>query len=322
MGDARLIEVDFDKCQRLARILASAAIPADREDLPVHGPEGAEVGNYYLLLVAICHQTQTLEGFVDDRHCRGWDYLSQKLSQAARQDREALNPNRWLSVSGESLRILFEDERHGQTLSDPEGRAELIRDLGAVMQRQGWKRLDDLYELARRRIATGSPTLLELLANFQAYSDPVRKKSLFLLGLMANTGQWSYVDEEELGPPVDYHEVRGHLRVGTVIIRDPALRNKLLRGEAVSETEDVAIRQAVYDAIVYLSRLPDMPAPMARHYLFWNVFRSVCRRENPYCRAGPPDCGLPERYRHLLRLAGAFSNRRMSMKPGSDTPAA
>jgi hypothetical protein len=110
------------------------------------------------------------------------------------------------------------------------------------------------------------------------------------------------VDNDRLGPPVDYHEVRGHLRMGTVIVTDPALREKLLKEIPVTQAEDVAIRQAVYDAIMLLSELTELHNPSRLHYLFWNVFRSCCVQEAPYCTTSCPT--LPERYRHLMAFGG------------------
>ena len=98
-------------------------------------------------------------------------------------------------------------------MSDPDRRTALVQDLGRVMIQSGWGWIEEAYRLCEGRVASGEPNLFGLLARFAAYRDPVRKKSSFFLALMRNTGLWSYVDDAELGPPVDYHEVRGHLRV-------------------------------------------------------------------------------------------------------------
>ena len=116
---------------------------------------------------------------------------------------------------------------------------------------------------------------------------------------MRNTGLWHYIDEEQLGPPVDYHEVRGHLRLGAVTVNDESLRQKLLNSLPVTPDEDIAIRQSVHDAIMLLSELTGLRNPSQLHYLFWNVFRSCCSRESPHCYRCPPNCALPERYTHL-----------------------
>jgi len=295
------VVVNIEACRRLAGLLSSQTIPPAREDsaLPWMSPE--EVGNFYLLLVAICYQTSPrdrppLEGYVEGLHLRGWDYLSAKLEAAARNDLTILSPGFWARITPEGVQQLFRDCTLGDRLSDPTGRARIIRDLGRKMLRQSWDFAAQMYDASGGRIATGNTNLLSLLAQFRAYDDPVRKKSFFFLELMQNAGLWKYVDPGDLGAPVDYHEVRGHLRIGTVEIRDPDLHAKLLAGNEVSADQDVCIRRAVHEALMLVSEYSGLRNRGQLHYLFWNVFRSCCTRENPHCISCPPTCSLPARY--------------------------
>jgi len=296
------IQVDVAACQRLARLLTSQTIPKDEEDSTLPNLSRDEAGNFYLILVAICHQTSPrgrppLEGTVGGVHRRGWDYLTAKLEAAACTDRALLKPSRWARMNVGEFVGIFRDAHLGDRLSEPDRRTALVQNLGLVMVEHHWRWFEDLYGLSGGRVATGQPNLFELLAKFAAYRDPVRKKSSFLLALMRNSGLWSYVDDAELGPPVDYHEVRGHLRIGTVTVNDPSLQQKLLNGEPVTAEEDVEIRGAVYDAIMLLSELTGLRNPSQLHYLFWNVFRTHCRRDDPLCFQEAPR--LPKRYQHL-----------------------
>lgn len=302
MVDKVLVRLNYDRCDAVASILGETTIPIDAEDANVDGFEREEITNYYFILVAICHQTQSLIGSVKGKAYQGWDYLSRKLLFEASRDRGLLKPTVWKTVCPASLEKLFYDPNSGSTLSDLNRRSELIRDLGNVMCREQWSSADKLYELAQCRAATGNPNLLGLLVRFRAYQDPVKKKSIFLLGLLANSGVWSYSDAESLGPPVDYHEVRGHLRIGTIEIQDEALREKILTSTPVSESEDVVIRRAVSAAIEYIASKSGRVTSIRLHYLFWNIFRNVCLREKPHCRECPSDCGLPDRYIHLLTI--------------------
>lgn len=298
------VEVDSVVCHRLAQFLREREIPIDREESALPGIPPDAIGNFYLLLVTICHQTtprgrEPLEGHVGGQYLRGWDYLLARLEQAVADDLDLVNPRRWTKLTESDVRNVFRDPQLGERLTDPGLRAELIRNLGEVMSANGWLRADDLYELSRHRIAIGHPNLLEILATFRAYADPVRKKSLFFLALMRNSKKWTYEDDEMLGSPVDYHEVRGHLRMGTVKVNDASLRKRLLNNTPVSEREDIAIRRAVYDAIMLLSELSGLRNPSQLHYLFWNTFRSICTREDPQCLEIHQDCSLPDRYMPL-----------------------
>jgi hypothetical protein len=293
------VVVDQLACQRVASILARAGIPEDREDVRL-SLSSDQVGNFYLGLVAICHQTQTLRGRVAGVSARGWDYLQARWLEAAQRDARLLTPESWASLSADALARAFADPEAGNTLTAVERRVGLLNDLGRGMLRGGSGSLGDLYELSGTRIATRTPNLVSLLGAFRAYNDPVRKKTFFLLGLMRNSVGWVYADEENLGAPVDYHEVRGHLRLGTVLVHDARLRDKLLRRIPVEESEDVVLRACVAEAIRSIAELAGVRDCMRLHYLFWNLFRSVCLREHPYCRTPPPDSALPAQYAHLV----------------------
>ncbi len=296
-----MIEIDQTQCRRVAEILARVEIPRDREENQILGFTAEEASNFYFLTVAICHQTQGLRGTVNGRAVRGWDYLSNKLQAAAMLDKTLLDPMSWASMTAKVLVALFADSGMGETLSDAVGRAELIQNLGATMLANRWDSVTQLFESAGSRVSTGSPNLLGLIGQFHAYRDPVFKKTYFFLGLMSNSGLWQYIDPETLGAPVDYHEVRGHLRLGTVAILEPQLRAKLYNDEPVSEQEDIAIRSAVHEAIARISKLHGSVNPMQLHYLFWNVFRSICMRARPLCHLAQHST-LPERYIPLLKV--------------------
>lgn len=307
--DAR-IQVSHLACDHVASLLSTKQIPPDQEESSLPGFVSDAIGNFFLALVAICHQTSPrgtppLEGTVAGVRYRGWDYLFVKFAESARRDPRLLTPACWSGLCTDDLRRLFRDEKLGDRLSKPKRRAELLRDLGIKMTSQGWDVADQIFHHCRGFIAAGSLNLLQVLSEFQAYRDPVRKKSLFLLALMRNSGLWHYADDEALGPPVDYHEVRGHLRLGTVRITDPQLLKKVHAGREVTAEEDVAIRGAVYDAIMYISRRSALKNPSQVHYLFWNLFRSICTRKAPQCFALRPGFTIPDRYAHLVKDQGA-----------------
>lgn len=293
-----IVEVNDLMCEAIARVLKNYSIPSDIEDTSIEGMDAARISNLYFLLVAICHQTQSLQGIVDGSHHRGWDYLRLKLLSEVIADSALLEPTTWRKMTASSLSNLFNDGRYGETLTDIEGRASLIRDLGSALESKGLSSVHDVYLASKGRLAGESPGLLARISKFRAYSDPVQKKSYFFLGLMQNSQSWKYVDEMELGAPVDYHEVRGHLRLGTVRIGSD-LRTILAESRPVSKSEDIAIRTAVRQAITRIASLTNQ-SPMRLHYLFWNLFRNVCLRENPKCFSADRSITIPPRYRHFI----------------------
>lgn len=303
-GASGLVEVVPDACHRLARHLATLDVPDDNEDVFLGDLPSDLVGNFYLSLVAICHQTSPvgkppLEGIVNGRRLTGWDYLLHRYHEQVINDPSLLEPSALAQASGSLLDSLFEDQQYGRRLTHAESRAALLRDLGHMLNRNRWTRADEIWTACHGRIAHGNPNLLAALSGFRAYRDPVCKKSFFFLALMKNSRRWAYSDAESLGPPVDYHEVRGHLRIGTVRIINASLLDKVRSRALVTEEEDVAIRTGVFRAVMLISQLSGLRNPSRLHYLFWNVFRSVCTREAPRCSSTTPP-PLPKRYMKIL----------------------
>lgn len=283
-------------------------IAEDREDTNLPNLDREHLPDFLLLVVAICHQTTPatgeppLEGTVNGRMAKGWDYLLRKLASEAVHDTRWVRPSAWIAMRAEVLQSTLRDADKGDRLTDPEGRASLIRDLGEVMLAQGWRSVSDIHLLCDGRLAGRQPSIIEQLTKFRAYQDPVRKKSYYFLSMMQNFGLWSFADTEHLGPPADYHEVRGHLRIGTVRIDDPELLRRLIVRQRVSIDEDNRIRNAVVQAISAIARALGI-TPSRAHYMFWNVFRNICTRDDPQCFELRPGNPLPERYLPLTQLA-------------------
>lgn len=296
-------EVRLEVCREVASVLEGTPIPDDAEDKPLPGIPRSGVPNFYFYLVAICHQTSPaglpgLRGVVGGQIRRGWDYLCARFEVACALDPSRLSPSAWSKESEGTLVETFYGSDDGTCrLVGLRERARLVRNLGSHLQADGISDVQELFE----RCSGSVDALLVALGRFAAYDDPVQKKSIFFLSLMRNTGLWSYVDANALGAPVDYHEIRGHLRLGTVVIVDPALAERVLRGAEIDTADDVKIRLAVREAIEGIARLRGVSASQA-HYLFWNVFRCVCIRESPLCLDVGTSNPLPERYRHLVGL--------------------
>jgi hypothetical protein len=160
-------------CQRVAERIASQKIPEDREEISSLDIPPLLVGNFFLVLVAICHRTSPpnqlpLIGNVDGAITKGWDYLFKRFYEVVRADLALVTPSRWIQFSAEDIKGFFRDSIYGDRLVDPEGRSSLIRDLGVKMIDSGWMQADEIYQHCDGRIAIGNPNLLEVLARFRA----------------------------------------------------------------------------------------------------------------------------------------------------------
>lgn len=296
--------VDYARCDALVALVRRlGGFPPDAEDPIKISLPPEQMATVNLVTVAICHQTTPfvgphLMGKIDGQPCRGWDYLWRKWIRRAEERPDLLPPKALAEMTSEVLTAILSDGQGGGVISDLERRAGHIVDLGRVMLDYGWNSPVDMLHEAEARIgASDQEGLRRLLRSFRAFAtDPLEKKSRYLLALQRTTAGWQYVDLPNLGTPVDYHEVRLHLRLGTVRLHDTDLARRLVRRQPVTTEEDVAIRGAVNEVInLTAAKLKVTPATM--HCAFWNYARNLCPRDQTYCKDIPERCGLPQRYR-------------------------
>jgi len=275
---------DLARCRLVAGFLRTLPLPKRLVRQDLFCCDRRLIGNFNALLVAICHQTQGISGEVCGRWRRGWDYLETRLDRHCRDVPQFLEIERWRTLSSEELNEALALQPMKLSLADIDARTELIRDLGGRMLDAGYASLEELCGDMGWR-CRGERSIIAFLKTTQAYSDPNEKKARLLIGLLRDAHGWQFKDAHELGAPVDYHEIRGHLRVGTVIIADRDLNARIGTGNVTSD-EDNLVRAAIGDAISAIAA--DLPNhdPLQVHYILWNFFRAICRREVPACRPG------------------------------------
>jgi len=281
------VAVNFERCHEIATVLQDMRLPQELVRQAIFSSDRKVVGNFNLLLVAICHQTQKIHGKVDGRWCRGWDYLQQRLNQYCRINPDILEIDSWATLTQASFERALCHSTEDATIPDVSSRVKLINDLGYQMKRAGHASFEQLYDAKNRRCSGEMSIISFLKESTQAYADPVEKKARLLIGLLRDVHGWEFSNAHELGAPVDYHEIRGHLRMGTVVINDRMLEAKI-KSDCVSDREDRLIRDGVSDAIEAIARYAEGTDPLKVHYILWKYFRVVCRREEPNCRARNP----------------------------------
>jgi hypothetical protein len=275
---------DLVRCRLVAGFLRTLSLPKRLVRQELFCRDRRLIGNFNALLVAICHQTQGTSGEVGGRWRRGWDYLEASLDRQCRSDPQFLQVERWRTLSTEELSEALASQPVKPPLADIDARAELIRDLAATMLDAGYASLEELCGDMGGR-CRGERSIISFLKTTQAYSDPNEKKARLLIGLLRDAHGWEFEDAHELGAPVDYHEIRGHLRIGTVIIADSELNARIGTGNVTGD-EDNLVRAAIGDAISAIAAdLPNHDA-LQVHYILWNFFRAICRREVPACCSG------------------------------------
>ena len=279
-----IVVPDFTRCSEIAGVLRQMQLPKRLVRQPRLWLDRRIVGNFNLFLVAICHQTQSVSGTVGERWCRGWDYLEQKLEAHSRTDRYFLEMESLATLSPDRLDEALAPASASSAFPDIEARTALVNDLGRHMLGAGYNSFEELCDCFEYR-CLGEQSIISFLRTTKAYSDPNEKKVRLLIGLLRDAHGWEFKDAHRLGAPVDYHEIRGHLRIGTVIVKDSGMRFRF-QSDTVTDCDDIVIRAAISEAIVAIAR--DVPGSDALkvHYILWNYFRSLCRRYKPICSRG------------------------------------
>jgi hypothetical protein len=148
-----------------------------------------------LFLCAIDHRTgYRFEYLVDGRGPFGGSELLWEL--ACREERrhpDLLTARRLAEIDERRLAELF--RIGGETVSDVEGRARLWRELADGLERNYGGEGEALVCAAGGRLA-GEGGLLDRLARFEAFADPLQKKA-FLFAKIAERRGWIEVSDPE-----------------------------------------------------------------------------------------------------------------------------
>lgn len=280
-----MVRVDSAQCALLARCLDGLDVRPDAFVLPAISEAGRfREANLWFALVAICQATRTLQGTIDGVWVRGWDYMVGAARRALVSDPGYFATANLVNLTADDLRALFSDDgvpahssldRIGERLAQwHEAADRLLADYGGDVM--------NLYEAADRRVV-GPGGILDRLSAFDAYSDPVQKKSFLLIMFCVQSGAWGIVDLDSLKVAIDYHVMRIAFRSGMVMVDDPSLEARLKEREPVSADEDNAVRSAIRDAC-------DLLVKGSRHDVFavdnilWMIGRNCCFYDyDPIC---------------------------------------
>jgi hypothetical protein len=202
--------VHADAVERLAervRELAAGYEPPSFADVP--GPDAA------IFLCAIDHRTGYRGRFLVGGRgpFEGSALLWAVGLQAAGRRRGLLTAASLRDVGEEQVAELF--RIGGETVADPEHRAALWRDLAAGLERDHGGEAEALFGAAGGLLG-GSGGLLALLARYEAYADPLAKKSFLLAKICERRGWLEVHDPESWEVCADNVLMRLALRSGLV----------------------------------------------------------------------------------------------------------
>jgi hypothetical protein len=191
---------------RVRALLADYAAP-DFAHVP--DPDAA------IFLCAVDHRTGYREPHaVDGEQALTGSALMWAVALArARTDPGLLTAPRLADVSADEVAVLF--EAGGETVADPGRRAALWRDLAAGLVREYDGAAESLLAAAAGRLGGGGG-LLARLGRFDAYADPLAKKSQLFAKICARRGWFEVGDPERWEVSADNVLMRLALRSGLV----------------------------------------------------------------------------------------------------------
>jgi hypothetical protein len=198
------------------RELVAEYEPPEFAEVP--GPDAA------LFLCAIDHRTGYRHGHIVDGGgpYEGSDLLWHLGCAAERRDPGALSAARLADVDEERLAAIF--RIGGETVAGAELRARLWRDLAAGLGERYEGSTAALLAAAEGRLG-GRGGLIARLGEFEAYSDPLAKKSFLFAKIVARRGWLTVSDPERWEVCADNVLMRLALRSGLVEPAEPeALR--------------------------------------------------------------------------------------------------
>ncbi len=280
------VKVNEEQCRTLGRVLAGYSFRDDFYQRPFlslpFSPE--EKARMYFFSVGICHQTWTLAHPAANLY--GWDYLEDGFIRIFKEGSWLADPNR---ISLASVQTIADDlashfipePEKGSTLDRIEERATLYLDMARKLVQYYNGKMLDLLVLSHGRVGCDRG-FYRLLSVFEAYSDPLYKKTSFLLKLLTDAGLFPVNDPENLIPVMDYHMQRVLLRSGAVEVQDASLREALVKRRELPS--DRLIREACINASKLVAASAGRGVLQMNDVLYM-LGRSCCF-EQPLCSSG------------------------------------
>ncbi len=242
--------------------------------------------------VAICHQTYTL---INKRlNLFGWDYLEHGFTKLAKSNSKLLDPNFLASAEicevVALLKIAFSENGNPEscTLDRLDERADLMINAGKIICSVYQKSVGNLIQSAGGFLLQNGLGLYEILPCFEAFSDPLQKKTTFLIKLLMEANLLNINDPANFIPIMDYHMQRVLMRLGCIEIIDEALRQKLTDRQTLPA--DDAVRSRCIEAFRLIAGISGHPVTKMNDF-FWSLGRSCCNQttlcSNKTCEKNP-----------------------------------
>lgn len=274
------IKVDIKQCRRIGSIVSKQRFKPSFLNRPfISLPISPEIkAAMYYYSVGICHQTYHLKNIKLNLY--GWDFLEYGFMEIAQQNPKLLDANYIHKLSVNQLIKLikpFFSEDHISvkcSLDSLEERAKLWIDMANFMVKRNLNPIDFFNQTDQK-----AAYYYKQLPNTIAYSDPLQKKTSFLMKLLYDSKLISINENENIIPIMDYHMQRVLLRSGCVEIINNELKQALLNRKNIDS--DTEIRRACISAMEIIANTSGHSI-FKMNDIFYALGRSCCN-ENPLC---------------------------------------
>ena len=281
------VTVNIDQCKAIGEILQTLSIKPtvyQREYFLVD--VSAEIKlRMFFFSIGICQQTHTLIN--KKLNLVGFNYLEKVFADLAKTDSELIDPffvkNQTPGALSERFAEFFSETGDPKdcTLDRLDERSRLCIDMSQKLVEYYEGQVSVLTAQSQGYLV-GKRGIYQLLSDFEAYSDPFKKKSSLFVTFAHKAGIFAIQDIGNLIPIMDYHMQRVLLRFGCIEILDEQLRRALIKQEILSSDEE--IRSASIDAVYQLACYSGHSV-INIHDFLWPLGRSCCK-EKPLCQHG------------------------------------
>lgn len=279
------VGVNIEKCIKIGNELREYELQPEFLTRPFLTNKLDQETRFRMLLfsVAICHQTHALRS--EKLNLSGWEYMEYVFLKMADSGSELLHPSYVFEmpeeILGKEMRIQFSDNylAENTSLDRIEERIHLYKETARLLLVKFNGQISGMIARSGNYLLNKGNGLYELLEEFEAFSDPLRKKSTFFIKLAIDSQLLFLVDEENIIPIMDYHMQRVLLRTGCVEIHDEKLSNSLVR--RIPLESDSLIREACIRALSIISKHSGHHI-LTMNDIFWPLGRSCCN-ENCLC---------------------------------------
>ncbi len=187
--------------------------------------------------VSICHQTHTLHH--PALNLWGWDSLEHAFLNIATTNNKLIDPAFFAKLSVSELKIqlhpLFSPDTKPEncTLDRLDKRAKLmIEALNFILKNYNGI-IGEMMTSTGQKPYNNDKGVYEILAKRNTFSDPMQKKSTFLIKLLEESALLKIKAPEYFIPIMDYHMQRVLLRLGCVDIPDQLTHRQLVNRKSI-----------------------------------------------------------------------------------------